>query len=139
MTVWQTLRSNISARKCGKVEKFKSHLVAKGYSQKYRIDFEETFAPVVRFSSIRTLLAFAVSNDKIVHQMGFVTAFLNGELDEEIYMHQPPKYEVPGKENLVCRLKRSLYPLNSQDAGEQVLSGIHWSSMLPFACWQSLT
>ena len=54
---------------CGKVEKFKGRLVAKLYSQKYGIDFEETFAPVVCFSSIRTLLAFPISNDMIVHQM----------------------------------------------------------------------
>ncbi len=53
---------------CGKIERFKGRLVAKGYSQKYGIDFEETFAPV-RFSSIRTLLAFAVSNGMVVHQM----------------------------------------------------------------------
>ena len=73
----------------GEVERFKCHLVAKGYSQRYGVDFEETFAPVVRFSSIRTLLAFAVNKDMIVHQMDVVTAFLNGELQEEIYMQQP--------------------------------------------------
>ena len=96
---------------CGKVDRFKGRLVAKGYSQQYGIDFEETFAPVVRFSAIRTLLAFAVNNNMIVHQMDVVTAFLNGELQEEIYMQQPPGYEVPGKENLVCKLKKSLYGL----------------------------
>ena len=93
------------------MERFKGRLVAKGYSQKPGIDFEETFAPVVRFSSIRTLLAFAVNNNMVVHQMDVVTAFLNGELQEDIYMQQPPGYEVPGKEGLVCKLKRSLYGL----------------------------
>jgi len=73
-----------------------------GLLSKYGIDFEETFAPVVRFSSIRTLLAFAANNDMIIHQMDVVTAFLNGELQEEIYMQQPPGYEVSGKESLVC-------------------------------------
>lgn len=95
----------------GKVERFKSRLVAKGYSQRQGLDFEETFSPVVRFSSIRTLLALAIQKDMIVHQMDVVTAFLNGELDEEIYMQQPDGYQVSGKENLVCRLKKSLYGL----------------------------
>ena len=85
--------------------------MAKGYSQKFGIDFEETFAPVVRLSSIRTLLAFAINNNMTVHQMDVVTAFLNGELQEEIYMQQPPGYEVPGKERMVCKLKKSLYGL----------------------------
>ena len=62
----------------GKVERFKSRLVAKGYSQRHGIDFEETFSPVERFSSITTLLALAVQKDMIVHQMDVVTAILNG-------------------------------------------------------------
>ena len=94
---------------CGKVERFKGRVVAKGYSQKYGI-VEEKFAPFVHFSSIRTLLAFAVNNI-FVHQMDVVTAFLNVEIKEEIYMQQPPGYEVPGKEKLVCKLKKSLYGL----------------------------
>lgn len=61
----------------------KCRLVAKGYSQKYGADYDETFSPVVRFSSIRTLLSFAVQNNMHVHQMDVVTAFLNGHLDEE--------------------------------------------------------
>ena len=73
----------------GKMERFKGRLVAKGYAQRYRIDYEETFSPVVRFSSIRSLLAFAVQNEMLIHQMDVVSAFLNGKLDEEIYMEQP--------------------------------------------------
>ena len=95
----------------GKVERFKGRLVAKGYAQKYGIDYDETFSPVVRFSSIRSLLAFAVQNNMLIHQMDIVTAFLNGELDEEIYMQQPTGYVIPGKEHLVCKLKKSLYGL----------------------------
>ncbi len=60
----------------GSVARYKGRLVAKGYSQKYGVDYEETFAPVVRFSSIRALLAFAVQNDILVHQMDVQTAFL---------------------------------------------------------------
>ena len=69
----------------GAVERFKARLVAKGYTQEYGIDYVETFAPVVRFSSIRTLLAFAVQNNMIIHQMDVVTAFLNGQLNDDIY------------------------------------------------------
>jgi len=95
----------------GRVERFKGRLVAKGYSQKYGIDYDETFSPVVRFSSIRILLAFAVQKGMLVHQMDVVTAFLNGELSEEIYMQQPPGYVQLGQEDLVCKLKKSLYGL----------------------------
>ena len=70
----------------GNVERFKACVVAKGYVQKYGIDYEETISPVVRFSSIRTLLAYAVQNEMLIHQMDVVTAFLNGKLEEEIYM-----------------------------------------------------
>ena len=101
----------VKHRNDGRVERFKGRLVAKGYAQKYGIDYDETFSPVVRFSSIRALLAYAVQNDMLIHQMDVVTAFLNGTLSEEIYMQQPDGYVVPGKEHLVCRLKKSLYGL----------------------------
>ena len=65
----------------------------------------------MRFLSIRTLLALAVQKDMIVHQMNEVTTFLNGKLDEEMYMKQPDGYRVSGKKNCVCRLKKSLYGL----------------------------
>ena len=81
------------------------------YSQRYGVDFVETITPVVRHSSVRTLLAYAVQKYMIIHQMDVITAFLNGMLDEEIYMQQPEGYEVSGKEGLVCRLKKSLYGL----------------------------
>jgi hypothetical protein len=86
-------------------------LVAKGYAQKEGLDFNETFAPVAKMTSIRTLLALAAQYDLEVHQMDVKTAFLNGFLDEEIYMQQPEGFVVPGKEHLVCRLVRSLYGL----------------------------
>ena len=95
----------------GRVERFKARLVAKGYAQKYGIDYDEIFSPVVRFSSIRLLLAFAVQHDFLIHQMDVETAFLNGKLDEEIYMQQPEGYVKPGEEHLVCKLEKSLYGL----------------------------
>ena len=95
----------------GTVERFKGRLVAKGYAQKYGSDYFETFSPVVRYTSVRALLAFAVQNDMIIHQMDVVTAFLNGKLSEDIYMQQPEGYVQPGFEHLVCKLKKSLYGL----------------------------
>ena len=95
----------------GTIERFKARLVAKGYSQIPGLDYDETFSPVVRFPSIRALLAYAVENNMLVHQMDVVTAFLNGNLDEDIYMSQPDGYVRPGEEHLVCKLKKSLYGL----------------------------
>ena len=95
----------------GTVERFKARLVAKGYAQKYGIDYDETFSLVVRFSSIQILLAFAVQRDMLIHQMDVVTAFLNGSLEEEIYMDQPEGYVKTGQEHLVCKLEKSLYGL----------------------------
>lgn len=93
----------------GTVERFKARLVAKGYAQKYGIDCDETFSPEVRFSSICFLLAYAVQNDLLIHQMDVETAFLNGKLDEEIYMQQLEGYVKPGEKHLVCKLEKSLY------------------------------
>ena len=95
----------------GMVERFKGRLVTKGFAQKLGIDYEETFSPVAKFSSIRALLALAVQKGMHVHQMDVVTAFLNGRLEEEVYMEQPEGYQQPGKEALVCKLKKSLYGL----------------------------
>ena len=99
----------------GKIDRFKGRLVARGFLQKYGIEFDEKFSPVVRFTSIRALLAFAVSRNMFIHQIDVVTAFLNGTLDEDVYMEQPEGYVVPGKENLVCHLKKSLYGLKLKE------------------------
>ena len=95
----------------GNIERYKARLVAQGYNQKFGIDYEETFSPVVRFESVRTVIALAAKHGLILHQMDVKTAFLNGELKEEIYMKQPTGFTVKGKETLVCRLKRSIYGL----------------------------
>ncbi|XP_057532923.1 uncharacterized protein LOC130810814 [Amaranthus tricolor] len=90
---------------------YKARVVAKGYSQIEGIDFHEVFSPVVKHSSIRALLALVAMEDLELHQLDVKTAFLHGELEEEIFMKQPEGFEVAGKENHVCRLKRSLYGL----------------------------
>ncbi|KAL5493965.1 hypothetical protein EMCRGX_G015218 [Ephydatia muelleri] len=76
-------------------------------NEEHGIDYDETFSPVVRFTTICTLLAFAVQNGIMVHQMDVVTAFLNGTLNK-IYMEQPPGYIKKGEEYLVCKLKKSI-------------------------------
>jgi transposase InsO family protein len=95
----------------GSVERYKARLVAKGYAQKEGIDYNETFAPVAKMTSIRILLALAAIEDLEVHQMDVKTAFLNGDLEEEIYMDQPEGYILEGEEQLVCKLSKTLYGL----------------------------
>jgi hypothetical protein len=97
----------------GEVVKAKARLVAQGFSQVPGVDYFDTFAPVATFASSRTVLAFAASLNLELHQMDVKGAYLNGELapDEVIYMRQPPGYEIPGKEHLVCRLRKTLYGL----------------------------
>lgn len=95
----------------GNVVRYKARLVAKGYSQVAGVDFNETFAPVAKFTTIRTIVAIGASIDLEMHQMDVKTAFLNGELEEDIYMEQPQGFIDQDKPNLVCKLKKSLYGL----------------------------
>jgi len=95
----------------GSIEKFKARLVAKGYSQVPGVDFKETFSPTVRFESVRFLLALAAAPGLELHQVDIKTAFLNGDVEEELYMEQPEGYVVPGEERKVCRIRRALYGL----------------------------
>uniref|UniRef100_A0A2N9EUN8 Integrase catalytic domain-containing protein n=1 Tax=Fagus sylvatica TaxID=28930 RepID=A0A2N9EUN8_FAGSY len=84
----------------------------KGFTQEYGIDYEETFAPVARLSSVRTLIAVSASRHWPLFQMDVKNAFLNGELTEEVYMQLPPGFsQPPGFSPKVCRLRRALYGL----------------------------
>ena len=93
----------------GEVVRHKARLVAKGYTQRMGIDYDEIFAPVTRFSTLRILLSIAAVNDLEIQQVDIKTAFLNGQLEEEVYMEQPEGYKKDP--NLVCRLKKALYGL----------------------------
>jgi hypothetical protein len=96
--------------------RFKARLVAKGFSQIPGIDYNDVFSPVVKHSSIRAFFGIVLMRDLDLEQLDVKTAFLHGELEEEIYMDQPEGFIVPGKEDLFCKLKRPLYG-SLQDSG----------------------
>ena len=93
----------------GFVERYKARLVAKGFTQEYEIDYEETFAPVTRISSVRALLAVVATSKWKLFQMDVKNAFLNGNLSEEIYMQPPPG--LSAELNKVCHIRHALYGL----------------------------
>ena len=95
----------------GNMERCKARLVARGFTQKYGVDYDETFSPVIRFESFRALVALAVKHGLQLHQMDVNTAFLHGVLEEDVYMKQPEGFERSGEEHMVCKLKKSLYGL----------------------------
>ena len=104
---------------------YKARLVAKGFTQTAGIGYEETFSPVARLDSLRLLLSLATTYDWEVHQIDIKSAYLNGNLEEEIYMEQPKGFEVPGKEEKVCRLRKAIYGL--KQAGRQWHEHLHES------------
>jgi hypothetical protein len=93
------------------VERYNARLVARGFTQTYGVDYNKTFAPVAKFTSIRCILALAALEDMEIHQMDVKTTFLNGKLEEEIYMEQLQGFVHQGGEHLVCKLHKSLYGL----------------------------
>ncbi|KAJ0585764.1 putative RNA-directed DNA polymerase [Helianthus annuus] len=95
----------------GNVERYKARLVAKGYTQKEGIDYQETFSPVSHKDSLRIVMALVAHFDLELHQMDVKTAFLNEDLDEDVYMKQPEGFKPEGQEQLVCKLKKSIYGL----------------------------
>ena len=105
----------------GSIERYKARLVAKGYSQRPGFDYLEIFAPTARMASIRTVPALAAIDDLHLRSVDISHAFINGELEEEIYMQQPEGYHF-GKPGYVLRLRKSLYGLKQ--------AGRVWSNTL---------
>src|SRR3954470_15887437 len=95
----------------GNVTVYKARLVAKGFRQIQGVDYDETFSPVAKLKSVRIMLAIAEYYDYEIWQMDVKTAFLNGDIDEELYMMQPKGFVDPKGANKVCNLQRSLYGL----------------------------
>lgn len=97
----------IKLKSDGSVDKYKVRLIIKGCSQKAGVDYSETFFPVARFESIRILLALAAAKDYEISQFDIKTAFLHGDLKEEIFMLQPTRFD--NGSGRVCKFKKSLY------------------------------
>ena len=108
----------------GTISKYKARLVAKGFTQVDGVDYNETFAPVVKFTTIRTMLATAAIRNYRVCQLDISTAYLHADIEEEIYMEQPEGYEVTGEngEYLVCKLNKSIYGLKQ--------AGRNWNKLM---------
>ena len=95
----------------GSIDKYKARLVAKGFKKLEGLEFFDTFSLVTRITSIRLLVAMTAIFDLQIHQMDVKTAFLNGDLNEEIYMDQPECFVEADQESKVCKLTKSLYDL----------------------------
>jgi hypothetical protein len=93
------------------IDKYKARLVANGYTQEKGEDFFDTYSPILRLTTIHVLLSLAVSHGLFIHQMDVKTTFVNGDLEEEIYMTQPHRFVIKGQEDKVHKLQKSLYSL----------------------------
>jgi hypothetical protein len=95
----------------GNIERFKARLVAKGFTQREGIDYTEIFSPVSCKDSLRIIMALVAHYDLELHQIDVKTAFLNGDLLENVYMTQPKGFAVKGKEHMGCHMRKSIYGL----------------------------
>jgi len=95
----------------GTLERYKTRWVLRGFTQRPGIDFDETFSPVVKAATVRTVVSLALSRSWPIHQLDVKNAFLHGNLSETVYCSQPTGFEDPAYPGYVCKLNRSLYGL----------------------------
>jgi len=101
----------IKRRADGQIDRYKARLVAKGFKQRYGIDYEDTFSPVVKIATMRLVLSLAVARGWCLRQLDVQNTFLHGVLEEEVYMRQPPRFESNKFPSFVCKLKKAIYGL----------------------------
>ena len=104
----------------GSIEKYKARFVARGFSQKEGIDYDEIFAPVARYTSIRIIISLATVFGWKLHQMDVKTAFLNDEVEQEVYIEQPEGFVIHDKRSHVCKLKKALLTAYSAQGSTHV-------------------
>ena len=104
----------IKRRSDGSIERYKARLVAFRFSQQYGLDYDETFSPMEKLTTIRVLLALIAKKDWNLWQMDVKNAFLHGELDLEIYMIQPMGFQSRDHPEYVCKLRKALYGLKQE-------------------------
>ncbi|KAJ0390483.1 hypothetical protein P43SY_012096 [Pythium insidiosum] len=98
----------------GNIQRYKARLVAQGFRQVYGVDFWETYSPVASLNSVRAFLAFCCMRRYVIRQLDVETAFLNGKLEEDVYMRPPEGIKLP--EGMICKLQRSIYGLRQAAA-----------------------